>query len=516
MLKNDHFFAVSARDGSMKPGEFAGDGLWSGDTRILSTLRVLVDGVEPTAVGLQADDGSATFELEGAGVHVQRVRFVDEGLHERITVANRGSTNVDVTLDVEVAADFAAMLGIRGAVPELASPVPVPAVAAVDGIRFVRDGHLTRVITQPHGLKHQLRLEPGEEFVLTLDVVPGSAQVTLDFDSGLRAARDIYPRWAAECMSVRTDNPVLNELLDQAIADIRMLSNSYDTGIYPTAGLPWFAVPFGRDTLISSTLLLHVNPEIARGVLRYLAKHQGKRVDESSEEQPGKILHEVRTGEVVERGLWPHILYGTIDATALFLCALTETEDWTHDHRFADELWPAAEAALAWCGTYGDPDGDGYLDADGGRARNQGWKDSDDPLTNTDGGEVARPAALGFEGARRGAQATFQPRLLDREGEVHRPGPRQLEASGASDHLESRALPLDADPRPPQGGACGEPALVPRAFFRLGHPHAVRPRGQLRPVQLPQRLRLAVRHCARRRRDAAVRFRQGGRAHRAG
>ena len=394
MLKNDHFFAVSARDGSMKPGEFAGDGLWSGDTRILSTLRVLVDGVEPTAVGLQADDGSATFELEGAGVHVQRVRFVDEGLHERITVANRGSTNVDVTLDVEVAADFAAMLGIRGAVPELASPVPVPAVAAVDGIRFVRDGHLTRVITQPHGLKHQLRLEPGEEFVLTLDVVPGSAHVTLDFDSGLRAARDIYPRWAAECMSVRTDNPVLNELLDQAIADIRMLSNSYDTGIYPTAGLPWFAVPFGRDTLISSTLLLHVNPEIARGVLRYLAKHQGKRVDESSEEQPGKILHEVRTGEVVERGLWPHILYGTIDATALFLCALTETEDWTHDHRFADELWPAAEAALAWCGTYGDPDGDGYLEADGGRARNQGWKDSDDSLTNTDGGEVARPAAL--------------------------------------------------------------------------------------------------------------------------
>jgi len=195
-------------------------------------------------------------------------------------------------------------------------------------------------------------------------------------------------------MSVRTDNPVLNELLDLAIADIRMLSNSYDTGIYPTAGLPWFAVPFGRDTLISSTLLLHVNPEIARGVLRYLAKHQGKRVDESSEEQPGKILHEVRTGEVVERGLWPHILYGTIDATALFLCALTETEDWTHDHRFADELWPAAEAALAWCGTYGDPDGDGYLEADGGRARNQGWKDSDDSLTNTDGGEVARPAAL--------------------------------------------------------------------------------------------------------------------------
>src|SRR5438128_7533855 len=195
-------------------------------------------------------------------------------------------------------------------------------------------------------------------------------------------------------MSVRTDNAALNELLEQAIADIRMLCNRYDTGIYPTGGLPWFAVPFGRDTLISSTLLLHVNPEIARGVLRYLAKQQGKIVDESSGEQPGKILHEVRPGEVVERGLWPHILYGTIEATALFLCALTETESWTHDHQFADELWPAAEAALAWSSTYGDPDGDGYIEAEGGRARNQGWKDADDSLTNTDGSEVARPAAL--------------------------------------------------------------------------------------------------------------------------
>jgi glycogen debranching enzyme len=394
MLKNDHFFAVSARDGSMNPAEFAGDGLWSGDTRILSTLRVLVDGVEPTAAGLHADDGSATFELEAAGLHLQRVRFVDEGLHERITVANRGSTHMDSTLEVEVAADFAAMLGIRGAAPELASPLPVPAASTRDGVRFARDGHVTQVITQPQGLKHRLRLEPGEEFVLTVDVVAGSGPAAFDFDAGLRATRDVYPRWADECMSVRTDNPLLNKLLEKAIADIRMLCNTYDTGIYPTAGLPWFAVPFGRDTLISSILLLHVNPEIARGVLRYLAKHQGRRVDETSEEQPGRILHEVRTGEVVERELWPHILYGTIDATALFLCALTETENWTHDRRFADELWPAAEAALAWCATYGDPDGDGYIEYYGGRARNQGWKDSDDSLTNADGSEVARPAAL--------------------------------------------------------------------------------------------------------------------------
>jgi glycogen debranching enzyme len=96
----------------------------------------------------------------------------------------------------------------------------------------------------------------------------------------------------------------------------------------------------------------------------------------------------------VERRLWPHILYGTIDATALFLCALTETEHWTRDHEFADELWPAAEAALEWCTRYGDTDGDGYIESTGGRAHNQGWKDSNDSLTNVDGSDASRQAAL--------------------------------------------------------------------------------------------------------------------------
>ncbi len=395
MLKRDRFFTVSARDGSIRPGEFAGDGLWDGDTRILSRFRVLVDGLEPRAIGLHADDSAATFEYEAGALRVTRVRFIDAGLHERITLTNPGDTMVDAVLEIEVAADFAAMLGIRGAVPSLADPTEAEATKTVDGVRFTAsDVSASRVITFPEGLQHQLRIAPGDEFALRVDVVPDNGEPVIDFGVGLEEARAVYPSWAADCMSVETDNPALNELLAQATADIRMLCNRYDTGIYPTAGLPWFAVPFGRDTLISSILLLHFNPELARGVLRYLAKHQGKKVDRDTDEQPGKILHEVRTGEVVDRGLWPHILYGTVDATALFLCALTETEHWTRDHQFADELWPAAEAALEWCRRYGDADGDGYVEYAGGRARNQGWKDSDDSLTNVDGSDAPRPAAL--------------------------------------------------------------------------------------------------------------------------
>ncbi|HEY1455094.1 MAG TPA: glycogen debranching N-terminal domain-containing protein [Candidatus Dormibacteraeota bacterium] len=397
MVKQDACFAVSAKDGSMKPEEFAGDGLWLGDTRILSRFRLLVDGLEPELVSHQVVGGCATFELRAGALDARRERFVDGGLRERITISNPGSTAVTAVAEIDVAADFAAMLVVRGIVRQLPSAPAVSTIPTPDGVRFASEraeADSSRVMATPPGLRQELRLAPGETFAWVIEVGPGPAPARIQFDAGIKEVRSTYAHWASDCMSVRTDNPTLNEVLDQALADIRMLCNRYDTGIFPTGGLPWYAVPFGRDPLITSILLLHVNPELARGVLRYLAARQGRGFDEDSEEQPGKILHEVRTGEVVDRGLWPHILYGTIDATALFLCALTETENWTSDHALIDELWPAAEAALQWCLDYGDAEADGYIEYRGARARNQGWKDSDDSLTNPDGSDALRPAAL--------------------------------------------------------------------------------------------------------------------------
>jgi len=397
MLKQDRFFAVSAKDGTMHTAEFAGDGLWSGDTRILSAFRLLVDGLEPDFVRVDVDDGWASFTLSARGLTVTRLRFVDAGLRERITITNTGPATRDAVVEIEVEADFAAMLSVRGIVPDLPPPVAAPAIRTVDGVRFeggLGPEYASRVATVPEGLKHQVRLAPSEGFTWLVEVVPGSGGASVEFDTGLRQAQDVYPRWAADCMSVRTDNPLVNEVLDRAIKDIRMLCNRYETGIFPTGGLPWYGVPFGRDTLITSMQLLPVNPELAAGVLRFLARRQGRRRDADSEEQPGKILHEVRSGEVVERGLWPPVLYGTIDATPLFLCGLAEAEAWTNDARLVDELWPAAEAALDWCISDGDLDGDGYIEYRGARARNQGWKDSDDSLTHVDGSDAPRPAAL--------------------------------------------------------------------------------------------------------------------------
>src|SRR5213593_1612976 len=146
-----------------------------------------------------------------------------------------------------------------------------------------------------------------------VDALPEAGLQAPDFEVGLNQVRDSYRTWSADCAAYETDNARLNEVLRQSRDDMRMLCDNYPTGIYPTGGLPWFAVPFGRDALFTSLFALPMNPQIARGALRYLAVHQGRRVNPATEEEPGRILHEVRDGEAVERGLWPQILYGTID-----------------------------------------------------------------------------------------------------------------------------------------------------------------------------------------------------------
>ena len=403
ILKQDGFFVVSASDGSICPETIDGHGLWFSDTRFLSEYRLLVGGHEPEFLELRTDDGWAAFDLTANGLHVHRVRYIDRGLHERISIANAGSTAVETDLELVFAADFAAMMAVRGVVPDLLPASPSPAEPTPHGILIGRRngvGPATRIVVEPAGTRHRLRLAPGKLFSLVVDVIPEGPELPpsegqrINFDRGLTRVVDGYRVWAAECASYETDNHALNELIDQSRDDLRTLCDPYPTGMYPTAGLPWFAVPFGRDGLITSLQFLPANPEIARGVLRYLAAHQGRHVDEDREEEPGKILHEVRSGEVVDRGLWPDILFGTIDATPLFLCVLAEAVDWTGDTAILEELWPAAEAALGWCEKYGDCDGDGYIEYPGGRARNQGWKDSDDSLSHVDGSVAPHPIAL--------------------------------------------------------------------------------------------------------------------------
>ena len=351
---------MSALNGDMRADSPDGHGFWIGDTRHLSDYRLRINGEEPQGRAVKPEAGSVWLRSEAAGLQVERQRFVDGALHDRITIVNAGESPVAADLELTFAADLVDMMALRGFAPNEAGPPEVD----------VR--------------RHRLELGPGERFVLE---DPG-------FDSGLAAMRGAYRRWARDCAQIETDNRALNELLDRSRDDLRMLCDFYPTGLYPSGGIPWYAVPFGRDALFTSFFTLPMNPDIAKGTLRLLAVRQGKRVDAASEEQPGKILHEVRTGTVVDQGLWPHVFYGDVDGAALFVCLLAETLDWTGDEALVDGMWPVAESALAWCETDGDPDHDGYVDCYPGRGRNQAWKDSDDSLTHTDGTDAGGLAAL--------------------------------------------------------------------------------------------------------------------------
>jgi glycogen debranching enzyme len=246
-------------------------------------------------------------------------------------------------------------------------------------------------------------LGPQETFVLMIDMLPvlGDDEPHPDFhfDAQLEALERTYEAWNSSSTRFCTDNETLDgELLWRNLEDLRVLCDERPTGLIPTAGTPWYAVPFGRDALITSFQTLALNPDLARGSLRYLAEHQGRRVDPEREEEPGKIFHEIRFGELARLGIVPHTpYYGTVDATPLFLVLLVELLDWTGDLDMLTELFPNVMAALEWIDNYGDLDRDGlveYTQHGPIGVRNQGWKDSYDSLVDENGVPAPLPAAL--------------------------------------------------------------------------------------------------------------------------
>src|SRR5439155_1608515 len=173
-----------------------------------------------------------------------------------------------------------------------------------------------------------------------------------------------YRRFLRSCARYTTSSETLDEgLITRSALDLRALLEFHPSGPYPTAGIPWYAVPFGRDGLISAYQTLGWHPDIARGTLRLLARHQGHEVGEFTEEEPGKIFHELRRGELARLGEVPHHpYYGSVDSTPLFAMVFAETVKWTADRVLWRDLLPHAERALTWCDTYGDPDKDGYVE----------------------------------------------------------------------------------------------------------------------------------------------------------
>lgn len=216
-----------------------------------------------------------------------------------------------------------------------------------------------------------------------------------------RAYRDARRDLRALCAGITTiisSNDQFNEGACRATADLYMLASRTPEGIYPFAGIPWYSTVFGRDGIITAMMALWIDPNFAKGVLRYLASTQAKAVDPAADAQPGKVLHETRRGEMAMLGEVPfRHYYGTIDGTPLFVMLAWEYYAVTGDRETIARIWPALELALAWMNEYGDRDGDGFVeyarDTDKG-LENQGWKDSHDSIFHADGQLAKGPIAL--------------------------------------------------------------------------------------------------------------------------
>jgi glycogen debranching enzyme len=281
------------------------------------------------------------------------------------------------------------------------------------------------------------------------------------FFRGLLAHRREMRRSTAGATSIETSNNIFNEVLCQSMADLNMLMTDTPQGRYPYAGIPWYSTTFGRDGIITALQMLWIDPRVARGVLRRLAFYQAKSVDPLADAEPGKILHEMRGGEMAALREVPFAqYYGSVDATPLFVLLAGLYVERTGDEETLAELWPSIEAALRWIDGAGDPDGDGFVEyrraSEQGLA-NQGWKDSYDAIFHADGrlaeGYIALAEVQGYVFAGKQLAARCASRLgqddkaRELEAEARRLAERFEEAFWC-DELGTYALALDGAKEP--------------------------------------------------------------------
>ncbi len=429
-LKHGDTFGVFDHAGDILAGEGNPGGLYFRDTRHLSRLDLSLDGQRPLLLSSDVREDNATLTcdltnpdlhdgttllLEHDVVHIRRSCFVfDAACHQRIALRSYADVARTVTLELRFSADFADLFEVRGQRrPRRGTLHPPHADAAgvtlaytgLDGRR--RETRL-RFDPPPHRIEpgraiFRIHLAPKERVNLYVEARCTPAAGALppppeSFFIGMRDARRALRHAAGRATAIETGNEIFNEAVRRSVSDLYMLMTDTDLGAYPYAGIPWYSTAFGRDALITALMMLWLDPAVARGVLRYLAANQATAFDPDADAEPGKILHEVRHGEMAELKEVPfRRYYGSVDATPLFVVLAGAYLDRTGDLATLRELWPHIAAALAWIDTHGDRDGDGFVEyhrmTQTGLA-NQGWKDSHDSIFHADGRMAEGPIAL--------------------------------------------------------------------------------------------------------------------------
>jgi glycogen debranching enzyme len=430
--KEGDMFLCADAEGNLDAEQATGAGFYWRDTRYLSDFRLEVDGHAPLLLSTSADrafashvdltnqdlleDDGSVAAVQGT-VSIRRTRVVDGRLYERIRIKSYNAAAVTLTVRLTFGTDFADIFEVRGLKRAVRGRLARPkadrrsAVFAYEGedgvfretrIAFELDPTRLDVVDDQVVAEWELRLEPTQTELIALTVEPRAATAAAgperSFDVVMHDLRRSYETWERACTRVWTDNELYNSLLSRGLRDLRALLTPTRHGSLVAAGIPWFVAPFGRDALLTCHQTLMVNPDLTRTTLEVLAAFQADEVDEWRDAQPGKILHELRQGELAGAGIIPHIpYYGSIDSTPLWLLLLGTYWRWTGDLEFCRRLLPNVERALAWIADYGDPDGDGFVEYQRSSPRglaNQGWKDSHDSVGHVDGKLAEGPIAL--------------------------------------------------------------------------------------------------------------------------
>jgi glycogen debranching enzyme len=413
-------------------GDVGGEtsGFFTHDTRFLSRLELTINGERPRLLtSAKVEYFSAAFYLRNplAGglrpdtLSLARRRFVGEGMQDRVVVRNESTEQVEFDLELELGNDFADILTVKAHDSEFGNENPDPLPDLVkpryDGehnqfvLEDAENGARTQVIlsqrgeTRDGGVTYRIELGPRETWELQLDVVPvvdgqelSPRLVERRFGDELVHVRDSLAAWQLRIPQLRAEWDDLQHAFAQSVSDLASLRIRSNSGIglgrLPAAGCPWFMTVFGRDTIVTCLQTLLFGPELARGALEVLAQLQAREDDASIDAEPGKIVHEVRTGKAAQK--WFAAYYGTVDATPLYLVLLSEVWRWTGDMALVRDLKEPALRALRWIDEHGDRDGDGFVEYERRTERgleNQSWKDSGDSQRFSDGRFAETPIA---------------------------------------------------------------------------------------------------------------------------
>jgi len=417
-------FVVSDRCGDIDatPGQL--HGLFSHDTRFLSRWRLIVEGYTLEVVSTSDVENLAaqSFRLrptdtigETPGFSIVRRRDVGDGFHEMLQVRNHSSRQLKIRLYIDAAADFADVFEVKDALEKKGEHYTrVQSDELVLGYRrddFVCETVVTsssRVEFRDASLCFDITVVPLGEWQTCLDVVPNTETervVTYRRDEVAPALniQESLDRWIADAPILESSWSELGHIYRRSLVDLAALRFHPDIpglpagASVPAAGLPWFMALFGRDSIITSYQSIPFAPELAKTTLRVLAARQCTQVDDFRDGEPGKILHELRVGELTQFNERPHSpYYGTADATPLYLILLDEVERWTGDVSLVRELEPNARAALAWIDEYGDSDA-GYVEYERRNTEtgleNMCWKDSSNSILFSDGTNSKLPRA---------------------------------------------------------------------------------------------------------------------------